>query len=226
MGLHLGITAGAIISGAYFGDKLSPLSDTTNLAPAMVGSDLFTHIRHILWTTVPSILIALTCFTLLGLFGAAPSEGGNLQVMLDALSSSFNIGWHLLLPLAAVLFVIYKKILAFPALLFGALLGGVFAIVFHQDVVLGYVGETTLPRWVALIKGFWMAMFGTFTAATGNTQLDDQIRRDGMASIGMNVNCRQRIHCDRGPDWMFCANSQNRRLASQNLMSVLEDPET
>lgn len=183
MGLHLGITAGAIISGAYFGDKLSPLSDTTNLAPAMVGSDLFTHIRHMLWTTVPSILIALTCFTLLGLFGAAPSESGSLQVMLDALSSSFNIGWHLLLPLAAVLFVIFKKVPAFPALLFGALLGGVFAIVFQQDVVLGYVGETTLPRWVALIKGFWMAMFGTFTAATGNAQLDDLLTRGGMASM-------------------------------------------
>ena len=183
MGLQLGITAGAIISGAYFGDKLSPLSDTTNLAPAMVGSDLFTHIRHMLWTTVPSILIALICFTLLGLFGAAPSEGGSLQVMLDALSSSFNLGWHLLLPLAAVLFVIYKKMPAFPALLFGALLGGVFAMIFQQDVVLGYVGDTTLPRWLALIKGFWMAIFGTFTAATGNAQLDDLLTRGGMASM-------------------------------------------
>ena len=164
-GLNLGIAAGAIISGSYFGDKLSPLSDTTNLAPAMAGTDLFTHIRHMLWTTIPSMAIALILFTIIGFFGTVSGEGGSLQVMLDAISGSFNIGWYLLLPVVAVLFMIYKKIPAFPALLIGALLGGVFAVIFQQEVVLGYVGETDLPRILALLKGFWMALFGTFTAA-------------------------------------------------------------
>ncbi len=182
-GLSLGITAGAIISGAYFGDKLSPLSDTTNLAPAMVGTDLFTHIRHMLWTTVPSIIIALTLFTLLGLFGGTEGELGNLQEMLNALRGSFNLGWHLLLPVAVVLFVIYKKMPAFPALLLGALLGGVFAVVFQQDVVIQFVGEPGLSRPLALIKGFWKAMFDTFVASTGNAELDDLLTRGGMASM-------------------------------------------
>ncbi len=182
-GLNPGITAGAIISGAYFGDKLSPLSDTTNLAPAMAGTDLFTHIRHMLWTTVPSIVIALILFTIIGFFGDVSGEGGSLEGMLADLRGSFNIGWYLLLPVAAVLYMIFKKMPAFPALLVGALLGGVFAIIFQQDVVLGYVGETSLPRFLALLKGFWMSLFGTFTASTGNPALDELLSRGGMESM-------------------------------------------
>ena len=181
--LSVAIAAGAIISGAYFGDKLSPLSDTTNLAPAMAGTDLFTHIRHMLWTTVPSVTIALILFTIIGFFGTTSGEGGDLQVMLDALSGSFNIGWYLLLPLVAVLFMIVKKMPAFPALLIGALLGGVFAMIFQQEAVLAYVGETDLPRFLALLKGFWMALFGKFIATTGNVALDDLLTRGGMSEM-------------------------------------------
>ena len=182
--LNLGIAAGAIVSGAYFGDKLSPLSDTTNLAPAMVGTDLFTHIRHMLWTTVPSITIALIIFTILGFVqDPASGEGGSLQEMLVALDEGFNIGWHLLIPVGVVLIVIYKKVPAFPALLLGALLGGVFAIVFQQDVVVAFVGEEDLPRILALLKGFWMALFGEFAASTGNAALDELLTRGGMQSM-------------------------------------------
>lgn len=181
--LSTAIAAGAIISGSYFGDKMSPLSDTTNLAPAMAGTDLFTHIRHMLWTTVPSITLALVIFTIIGFFGSASSEAGDLHVMLDALSGSFNIGWYLLLPVAAVLFMIVKKMPAFPALLIGALLGGVFAILFQQEAVLGYVGETDLPRVLALLKGFWMALFQNFTADTGNAALDELLTRGGMSDM-------------------------------------------
>ena len=186
-GLSLGVTAGAIISGAYFGDKLSPLSDTTNLAPAMVGTDLFTHIRHMLWTTVPSILIALIVFTVLG-FLRGPAVGGaaGLETMLQSLSQTFTLGWYLLIPLGVVLFVIYKKVPAFPALLIGTLLGGVFAVVFQQEVVLAYIGDTTLPRVLALLKGFWMALFAGYEASTGNSALDDLLTRGGMASM-LNV---------------------------------------
>ncbi len=181
--LNLGIAAGAIISGAYFGDKLSPLSDTTNLAPAMAGTDLFTHIRHMLYTTVPSLAIALVLFTIIGFMGDPPAEGEGLDEMLAALNGSFTIGWYLLLPVAGVLFMIYKKMPAFPALLIGALSGGVFAIIFQQSVVLNFVGDTDLPRFFALLKGFWITMFDSFNADTGNAALDELLSRGGMSSM-------------------------------------------
>ena len=182
--LNLGMAGGAIVSGAYFGDKLSPLSDTTNLAPAMVGTELFTHIRHMLWTTVPSITVALILFTILGFISGPPQAGSSgLDVMLVALESGFNVSWYMLLPVGVVLFAIYKKMPAFPALLMGALLGGVFAVIFQQDVVLNYVGETELPRALALLKGFWMAMFGEFVSSTGNSGLDELLTRGGMGSM-------------------------------------------
>ncbi len=182
--LHLGIAAGAIISGAYFGDKLSPLSDTTNLAPAMVGTELFTHIRHMLWTTVPSITVALILFTIIGFVGRPTMDlSTGLDEMLNALENSYNLGVHLLIPVVAVLGLIYKKMPAFPALLIGALLGGIMAMVFQQEVVIAFVGESDLPHVLVLFKGFWMVMFGEFTANTGNAALDDLLTRGGMSSM-------------------------------------------
>ena len=181
--LNLGIAAGAIVSGAYFGDKLSPLSDTTNLAPAMAGTDLFTHIRHMLYTTVPSFVIALILFTIIGFTGEVPAGSGGLDEMLTSLRGSFNIGWYLLLPVVAVLFMIYKKVPAFPALLIGALLGAVFAMIFQQDVVLAFVDDAGLPRFLALLKGVWITLFDPFTADTGNASLDELLSRGGMSSM-------------------------------------------
>ncbi len=182
--LHLGIAAGAIISGAYFGDKLSPLSDTTNMAPAMVGTELFVHIRHMLWTTVPSITIALIIFTVIG-FVQQPSatEASSLSEILLALDSSYHLGVHLLIPVVIVLFLIYKKMPAFPALLIGALMGGITAMIFQQEVVTNFVNEPDMPRILVLFKGFWMVMFGEFTADTGNEALNDLLTRGGMVSM-------------------------------------------
>lgn len=182
--LHLGVAAGAIISGAYFGDKLSPLSDTTNMAPAMVGTELFVHIRHMLWTTVPSVTIALILFTVIG-FVQQPSatEASGLSEILLALDNSYNLGVHLLIPVVIVLFLIYKKMPAFPALLIGALMGGVTAMIFQQDVVMAFVNEPDMPRILVLFKGFWMVMFGEFTADTGNEALNDLLTRGGMVSM-------------------------------------------
>lgn len=183
-GLHLGIAAGAIISGAYFGDKLSPLSDTTNLAPAMVGTELFVHIRHMLWTTVPSITVALILFTIIGFVWRPTMDlSTGLDEVLNALENSYNLGVHLLIPVVAVLVLIYKKMPAFPALLIGALLGGATAMIFQQEVVIAFVGESDLPRVLVLFKGFWMVMFGEFTANTGNVALDDLLTRGGMSSM-------------------------------------------
>src|SRR5690606_10762812 len=97
------ITAGAVISGAYFGDKISPLSDTTNIAPAAAGSDLFAHIRHMTWTTVPSLLIALALFTAIGLGSGAPAGEATVFGDLPAvLGEHFDLGWHLLIPMVVV----------------------------------------------------------------------------------------------------------------------------
>jgi len=182
--LHLGIAAGAIISGAYFGDKLSPLSDTTNLAPAMAGTELFTHIRHMLWTTVPSITIALIAFTIIGFFQqTSNASSSGLTEVLDALENSYNLGVHLLIPVLIVLGLIYKKMPAFPALLIGALLGGITAMIFQQQVVLDFVGSSDMPRIVSLFKGFWIVMFTEFTANTGNEALDSLLTRGGMSSM-------------------------------------------
>ena len=150
--LHLGLAAGAIISGAYFGDKMSPLSDTTNLAPAVAGTELFTHIRHMAWTTAPSFAAAVLLFALAGLFMPAPAGAGELDALLAALDAQFAIGPHLLVPVAVVLGLVVRRVPAFPALLIGALTGGVFAAAFQQAALLAYVGESGLPAAAAVVK--------------------------------------------------------------------------
>ena len=180
--VNLAIAAGAVISGSYFGDKLSPLSDTTNLAPAMTGTELFAHIRHMLWTTIPALIIGGTLFLLLGLRNVG-EQGGDLQPFLDALGTQFNIGWYSMICPAIVLFMVMKKVPALPALLIGALLGGVFAVVFQQAAVLRFVDNSDLPRSVALLKGFWIALFDGFSADTGNERLDELLTRGGMSSM-------------------------------------------
>ena len=182
--LHLGLAAGAIISGAYFGDKMSPLSDTTNLAPAVSGTDVFTHIRHMVWTTAPSFGAALVLFTLAGLFAPAAARGAEeLEPLLRTLTAQFAVGPHLLIPLAVVLVLIARKVPALPALLIGALLGGLFAVLFQRPALLHYVGESDLPRALLLVKGVWMALYGGFALDSGNAVLDDLLSRGGMDSM-------------------------------------------
>ena len=182
-GLNLGLAAGAVISGAYFGDKMSPLSDTTNLAPAMAGTDLFTHIRHMLWTTIPSILIALVLFTTLGFTGTVPTDTSSVAAIQQSLGAQFNIGLHVLLPVVVVLGLVIGRMPAFPALLIGALVGCVFAVLFQQEAVLAYVGQNDLPRSVALLKGAWMSLFDGFRLESGNAALDELLSRGGMSSM-------------------------------------------
>lgn len=181
--LHLGLSAGAIISGAYFGDKMSPLSDTTNLAPAVAGTDLFVHIRHMVWTTAPSFAVTLIIFAIVGLATPPPSNVDELEFLLRALNNQFVIGPHLLLPVALVLGLVIKKVPAFPALLIGALVGGIFAGLFQQDAVLTYVGASELPVTITIIKGVWMALYDGFSLDSGNAVLDDLLSRGGMNSM-------------------------------------------
>lgn len=143
LGVPVGMVAGAVLSGAYFGDKLSPLSDTTNLAPAMAGADLFTHIRYMTLTTVPSILVTLVVFIILG-FGFSTSSTPDSQYLLQAIDKVFIIHGALFIVPAVVIYLIVKKTPPLVALFIGTLLGVVSALIFQQDLVQLLSGETTL----------------------------------------------------------------------------------
>ena len=176
------ITAGAIISGAYFGDKLSPMSDTTNLAAAVTGTDLFDHIRHMLWTTVPSFAIALVIFALIGSADAStPTEVEQLQ---RDIAVQFNIGLHLLLPLLLMLALVYKRYPAYPSIIVSALAGGVFALLFQSEAVLKLAGDDgQLSEAFALFKGVWISLFNGYTSDSGNEFLDALLSKGGMSSM-------------------------------------------
>ncbi|MDC6387027.1 Na+/H+ antiporter NhaC family protein [Muricauda sp. SK9] len=134
LGISLGMTAGAVLSGAYFGDKMSPLSDTTNLAPAMAGGDLFTHIRYMALTTTPTIIITLIVFIIMG-FTIDTSGDADTSSILTNIGATFNInGWLFLVPLAVILLIV-KKAPPLMALLIGTLLGGLFAILFQSQII-------------------------------------------------------------------------------------------
>lgn len=183
LGLDPAITAGAIISGAYFGDKMSPLSDTTNLAPAITGTDLFTHIRHMTWTTAPSLLIAMVIFTVIGL-NAEPSETAlGLQSTLDLLDANFNISLWTLLPLAAVLFMAYKKVPAVAAILAGALIACVLAVILQPEALKTFVNKTDISTAHVYLQGAWTSLFSGFKIATGNEAFDGLLSRGGMSSM-------------------------------------------
>ncbi|SHJ51703.1 Na+:H+ antiporter, NhaC family [Dethiosulfatibacter aminovorans DSM 17477] len=151
LGVPLPIVAGSIISGAYFGDKMSPLSDTTNLAPAMAGTTLFEHIKHMVYTTVPSMLISLILYGFLSMkYSGSSLDPSSITKLTDALSSSFNISLALLIPPIAVIVMVVMKKPAIPVLIIGAVLGGVFAAIFQGatfgDIIsaahYGYYSET------------------------------------------------------------------------------------
>ena len=133
MGIQEGMIAGAVLSGAYFGDKMSPLSDTTNLAPAMAGTDLFTHIKYMVYTTVPSITITLAIFLIIGLRFDGQLETAQTDLILSAIIEKFEISrWLFLVPIT-VIFLIVKKVNALPALLAGALMGGCLCLNFSTQ---------------------------------------------------------------------------------------------
>ena len=179
LGLSPGMVAGAIISGAYFGDKMSPLSDTTNLAPAMVGSDLFTHIRYMAYTTVPSITITLIIFLIIGLTQDSSGTTASTQEILEAINGSFYISPVLFLVPIVVIIMIIRKIPAIPAIMFGAILGGIFAAVFQPEVVLS-VSEYESLSAEAYYVGIMKAFYGDIQIITGQEIVDDLLSSGGM----------------------------------------------
>ena len=182
LGLSLEITAGAIISGAYFGDKMSPLSDTTNLAPAVTGTNLFDHIEHMVWTTVPSLIIAAIIFLIIGLQSDSAAELSSLDTTLSILQSQFNLSLWLLLPLFIVFFMAVKKIPAIATIFIGGLLGGVFAIIFQSDKILVGV-DSDLSSTSHVLTTVWSALFDGYQSNSGNEVIDDLLSRGGMSSM-------------------------------------------
>jgi NhaC family Na+:H+ antiporter len=187
LGLNPAIAAGAIISGAYFGDKMSPLSDTTNLAPAVVDTDIFTHIRHMAWTTGPSFTVALVLFSIVGLGTESTADASALDQLMITLDDNFNISIIALLPLAVVFYMAYKKVPPLPTILFGALLGGVLAMFLQPEGVLALADAPELGTTLALTKGVWLALSSGYVSTTGVPAVDDLLTRGGMSSMLITI---------------------------------------
>uniref|UniRef100_UPI003BA9EBF6 Na+/H+ antiporter NhaC n=1 Tax=Ningiella ruwaisensis TaxID=2364274 RepID=UPI003BA9EBF6 len=183
MDLSLAITAGAIVSGAYFGDKLSPLSETTNLAPAVAGTDLFEHIKYMLWTTVPSFLIALVLFSILGLQEDSANVSDRIGEMQGILLQEFSIAWYNLIPLFALLALAINKVPAFPAVSIGAALGAIWALVFQTDLVSSMMSDSSFNPFITSLMVVWTALFDGVSFSTSDESLNDLLSRGGMSSM-------------------------------------------
>lgn len=181
LGFPLGMVAGAVISGAYFGDKLSPMSDTTNLAPAMAGTDLFTHIKYMSLTTVPTYIISLILFIILGLsvetIGVADSSG----LLADIQKSFYITPWLFLVPVI-VIGLIVKKTEPLVALLVGTLLAGIFAIIFQPDIVVMLSGGKNM-NFANAYKGILNAITVESVIPTENENLADLFKSGGMQKM-------------------------------------------
>lgn len=174
LGIPLPMVAGAVLSGAYFGDKMSPLSDTTNLAPAMAGTDLFTHIKHMSYTTGVSITISLILYAVIGLSygGGEAAEVARVQIMLETLEGAYVINPVLLLPPLLVLFVSWRRMPAIPGITLGALAGALCAA--------GLQG--------ADYEQLATVAFAGATSETGVAAVDDLLSRGGMDSMLYTVS--------------------------------------
>ena len=181
LGISLGMTAGAVLSGAYFGDKMSPMSDTTNLAPAMAGTDLFTHIKYMALTTVPTVIITLIIFIIIG-FTLDTNGEADVGVLLTDVNKAFNITpWLFLVPVIVIALIV-KKTPPLIALLAGTILGGIFAIIFQPEVVTQITGATELT-FVAAYKGIMQAITVKTSVATENAALVDLFTAGGMSKM-------------------------------------------
>ena len=180
LGVYEGYVAGAVLSGAYFGDKMSPLSDTTNLAPAMVGTDLFTHIRYMTITTVPSISIALIIFLILGFTSDLSGQVNSIEIIQNAILSKFHIsGWLFIVPVFVII-LIMKRVPALPVLLIGTLLGSILALVFQRDLVAEIGGSASAA---GLFAGSMTAWFGDIGFKTDVPAVTELLTSGGMRGM-------------------------------------------
>ena len=179
LGIADGFIAGAVLSGAYFGDKMSPLSDTTNLAPAVSGTTLFKHIRYLSYTTVPSISICLLILLISGFLFIEPSSFQNSLSVAESIKEKFFISPILFIPPTIVIFLIYKKVPAIPSLFSGILLGVIFAIIFQADII-HEVSLGNEKNWISTFSGIMISLYGSISIETSNSMVSNLLSSSGM----------------------------------------------
>ena len=222
IGLPVGLIGGAIISGAYFGDKMSPLSETTNMAAAISGVDLFDHIKYMMYTTVPSFIITLILFLGIGFYFTTDISSEQIEKALGVISTKFVISpWLFLVPIAVIAMII-KKVAAIPALFFGTLLGGVFAILFQPEIVIEVSGAS-----INSISSYYMgvinAMIGDVNFTAVNASINDIFnvaeadRSDLLKSGGMYGMLNTLL-------LIFCAMTFSGAIESTGLLSRMAEP--
>lgn len=194
LGMPVGMTGGAIISGAYFGDKMSPLSDTTNLAPAIAGTTLFEHIRHMVWSVTPSLIIALVLFGILGAGHSGSADVSEVAALMDALKANFNLSPFLFIPPIFIIFMVIFRIPAIPGLLAGVVMGILCSGIFQGDDMVA----------VSVYN-----LYEGFVSETGNVFLDDLLTRGGIESMFYAISI------------VFCAMFLGGVLESSNMLHTL-----
>jgi len=222
IGLPLGLIGGAIISGAYFGDKMSPLSETTNMAAAISGVDLFDHIKYMMYTTVPSFIITLILFLGIGFYFTTDISSEQIEKALGVISTKFVISpWLFLVPIAVIAMII-KKVAAIPALFFGTLLGGIFAVLFQPEIVVEVSG-TSINSISSYYMGVINAMIGDVNFTTVNASINDIFnvaeadRSDLLKSGGMYGMLNTLL-------LIFCAMTFSGSIESTGLLRTIAEP--
>ena len=181
LGISLGMTAGAVLSGAYFGDKMSPLSDTTNLAPAMAGAELFDHIKYMAITTVPTFVITLFLFLIIG-FNIEINGTPDISNKLEAIDQAFNISpWLLLVPMMVVILIV-KKTPPLVALLTGTLLAAL-ASILAQPQILMSIADSEIFNFETAYKGVMQSITVDTAVETSSTELNDLFSSGGMKGM-------------------------------------------
>ncbi len=180
LGMSETITAGAVISGAYFGDKLSPLSDTTNLAAGVCGVELFSHVRYLALTTLPSFAIALLIFLAIGLQHSGNGAIVQADIMLKALTHSMVIsGWLLLAPLLVVILIV-RRVPALPVMFIATLLGSLLSALVQPDIVQQIGGS---DDWLGMYRGLVQTIVGDSQIETGHEFSNELLSSSGMAGM-------------------------------------------
>ena len=183
-GINMGMTAGAIISGAYFGDKLSPFSETTNLASSMTGTGLFVHIRHMLYTTIPAMTVALVLFLILGLTRAGTGyDPARIQLITGAINSQFDTSLYMLLPPVLTIIILMRRVPAIPAIIAGILMGVIFAVIFQPARIIQMAQDPSLSYTVASIKTGLKTASSGFVSSSGIREVDSLLNKGGMSSM-------------------------------------------
>jgi len=182
LGINEAVAAGAIISGAYFGDKMSPLSDTTILASSSAGVDIFSHIRYMMLTTMPAFLITLLIFSAMGL-GFDADDSIHVHQYTEGLSRTFNISlWTLLVPVLTGVLIV-KRVPSLIVLFLSALMAGVMALILQPHILTEIAGDAELSTVGALTKGLVMTFYGPTSIETGSAELNELVSTGGMAGM-------------------------------------------